>query len=336
MKSIQNERNSSIELLRIFAILFIISHHFLVHGMKLWEDISWSNYILLTLDSAFYVAVNCFVLISGYYSIRFDWKKLLRIYLLTAIIGGIGYLTHLIIDDATLGRSVIYNTVLCISHPPKTWFVQIYVFLFLFSPLINAALSSLDKGKMKQVLCLMTIVCVYIGWFWQDNVNKGGDNLINFIWCYCIGYYLKNYFKIDRFAKIYYLLIWILASCLNTVLSITIDSYIPRGHNNPLIMIAAINLFLFFRSFNFSSKYINIIAGSTLGVYLIHENTYLSRFLYRSDCVSFYQSNIFNFVLTVVGLFVICVLIDMTIRYLILNPCLTYIFKFKFLKKKDE
>ena len=104
-------RNSNIELLRIVAMLFIISHHFLVHGMNIWQDSSWDNLTLLSLDSLFFIGVNVFVLISGYYTIRFDWKKLLRLYLLAAIIGGVGYMTHIITDDASLGRSIVYNTI---------------------------------------------------------------------------------------------------------------------------------------------------------------------------------------------------------------------------------
>lgn len=111
-------RNSNIELMRIIAMLFIISHHFLVHGMNIWQDSSWDNLTLLSLDSLFFIGVNVFVLISGYCGIRFNWNKLLRLYLLTAIVGGIGYIVHLIIDNASLGSSIIYNTIFSISHAP--------------------------------------------------------------------------------------------------------------------------------------------------------------------------------------------------------------------------
>ena len=32
------KRSSNIELLRIVAIIFIIAHHLLVHGLNLWGD----------------------------------------------------------------------------------------------------------------------------------------------------------------------------------------------------------------------------------------------------------------------------------------------------------
>ena len=38
------KRNSNIELLRIMAMLFILIHHLLVHGLKIFPDcISWGG-----------------------------------------------------------------------------------------------------------------------------------------------------------------------------------------------------------------------------------------------------------------------------------------------------
>lgn len=315
-------RNSNIELLRIVAMLFIISHHFLVHGMNIWQDSSWDNLTLLSLDSLFFIGVNVFVLISGYYTIRFDWKKLLRLYLLAAIIGGVGYMTHIIIDDASLGRSVIYNTIFSISHAPGTWFIKTYIYLFFFSPILNSALNSFDRKQTQLVLILLTIISVYFGWFWQDDINKDGYNLINFVWIYCIGYYLSHYFDHSKISCLIYLVISIISSISNAVISILIESYQAWTYNNPLIVLAAISFLLFFLSFNFSSRLVNYIASSTLGVYLIHENAYLSPLLYKQQYVLFYSSNVIYFLISVIGVFVICSIIDLMIRELVANPLL--------------
>ena len=315
-------RNSNIELLRIVAMFFIISHHFLVHGMNIWQNSSWDNLTLLSLDSLFFIGVNVFVLISGYYTIRFDWKKLLRLYLLAAIIGGVGYMAHLIIDDASLGRSFIYNTIFSISHAPGTWFIKTYIFLFFLSPILNSALNGFDRKQTQLVLILLTIISVYFGWFWQDDINKDGYNLINFVWIYCIGYYLSHYFNHRKISCFIYLLISIICSIFNAVISIFIEAYQAWAYNNPLVVFAAISFFLFFLSFNFSSKFVNCIASSTLGVYLIHENAYISPLLYKEQCVTFYSSNVVSFFLSVMGVFVICSIIDYGIRILIANPLL--------------
>lgn len=45
--------------------------------------------------------------------------------------------------------------------------------------------------------------------------------------------------------------------------------------NNPIVLAESAMLVLFFRDFNFSSKFVNTVAGTTLGIYAIHENPYV-------------------------------------------------------------
>lgn len=320
-------RNSNIELLRIVAMLFIISHHFLVHGMHIWQDVSWQTLPLLSINSACYIGVNVFVLISGYCTIRFDLHKLIRLYLLTALIGGICYFAHLFIDDASLGRSVVYNTLLSISHAPGTWFIKVYIYLFLLSPLVNKALEVCNKKQLHLILLSLTIISVYFGWFWHDEVNPDGFNLINFIWIYCIGYYLRHWFEVKSNTPVAYLLIWMVCSIINAVGAIAMTSYAAWTYNNPLVVIAAIAFFLFFVSFDFSSKIVNNIARCTLGVYLIHENIYISQYIYGERMATIYSSNIIYFIGSVLLLFSACAIVDYGIRKVLVHPILVCVSK---------
>lgn len=67
---IQN-RNSSIELLRIISMILIVFHHFAFHGGFKWQTNSvtishfWYNFIY----GGGKIGVNIFVLISGYFLI---------------------------------------------------------------------------------------------------------------------------------------------------------------------------------------------------------------------------------------------------------------------------
>lgn len=319
-------RNSNIELLRIISMLFIISHHFLVHGMNIWQDSSLSNFCLLSLDACFYVAVNVFILISGYFGIKFVWKKILTVYLLTACIGGFCYFAHLFVDNASFGRSVIWQTVFSISHG-STWFIQVWIYLFLFSPIINTALNTFNKQQLQLVLFLLTIICVYFGWFWQGEVNKDGYNLINFIWIYSIGYYLHHFFDYNTKCSLIYIVVWLLCSFINVILFIILDSYCAWTYNNPLVVVASIAFFLYFRSLTFSSKLINAIAQCTLGVYLIHEHAYISPIIYGEEFASIYSSNIIYFIISVLLLFSLCAVIDLIIRKILLYPVLDVLSK---------
>ena len=314
-----NIRNSNVELLRIIAMLFIIMHHFLTHGMHILQNNSWENFLFVSLNSLCYIGCVVFVLISGYYGIKFDWIKLLRLYILTASIGGICYIAHLLIDDASFGKSVIYNTFFSISHT-KNWFLKIYFYLFLFSPILNIALNACNKNKSLFILFVLTFICVYFGWFWQDELYSDGCNLVNFVWIYCIGDYLKRYYNKSTLSPIVYLLIWIVCSIYNSVMSIMFNTYHAFTYNNPLVIAAAISFFLFFISYDFVSKLINSIAMCTLGVYLIHEKAFISPIIYGQEISSIYSTNIFYFLLSVVICFSACSLIDMALRKIVVSP----------------
>ena len=65
------ERNSNLELLRIFSMFLIVTHHFAIHsGLPLWNfsssnalNLIWSQWLCLGGK----LGVDLFVLISGYF-----------------------------------------------------------------------------------------------------------------------------------------------------------------------------------------------------------------------------------------------------------------------------
>ncbi|WP_353885604.1 acyltransferase family protein [uncultured Veillonella sp.] len=74
------------ELLRIFAMLMIVGMHYMNFGGILWSnDInSITNRRIAWLLEAFcFVAVNCYVLVSGYFLVqtkKFEWRKALKLW----------------------------------------------------------------------------------------------------------------------------------------------------------------------------------------------------------------------------------------------------------------
>ena len=68
-------RNSNFEMLRIVAILCIV----VMHSSSFVNPDDY-NFLLLKLIGAIGNAgVSCFILISGYYGIRFRWEKIFEI-----------------------------------------------------------------------------------------------------------------------------------------------------------------------------------------------------------------------------------------------------------------
>ena len=70
-------RNSNLEMLRILAIVMILY----IHAFGLISGMGYTNFgreITVLANCICNIGVSCFILISGYFSIRFDWDKIIR------------------------------------------------------------------------------------------------------------------------------------------------------------------------------------------------------------------------------------------------------------------
>ena len=72
----QNQRQSNIELLRCFAMLCIIVYHLCLFALG---GVSTGTKLYQALQIPLHIGVPLFVLISGYFGIRFSLKGLMRL-----------------------------------------------------------------------------------------------------------------------------------------------------------------------------------------------------------------------------------------------------------------
>ena len=87
------QRASNIELLRIFSMMMIMVLHFIVHVLNNDAPVGTTEWALWNANKVLTIsATSIFVLISGYFGIRFTFRKLLSLYLQCFIWGLLGYL----------------------------------------------------------------------------------------------------------------------------------------------------------------------------------------------------------------------------------------------------
>ena len=92
-----------------------------------------------------------------------------------------------------------------------------------------------------------------------------------------------------------------------------------KYYNSILAVIWAASTFIYFIDVKFKSKLINFISSSVLGIYLIHENDLLKRYIWRGI---FPNANYANFpyihaLIKVLCIFIICLIIDVIKRFTI-------------------
>ena len=118
------DRSSNFELLRLLCIFGILMMH-TFGGID--TSVSFFNTeIHVLVNSVFNMGVTCFILLSGYFGIRFDFKKLIRLDLMIIFFTIFGT-----IAVGNLGiKALIKSCIPVISR--YYWFISCYFFLCFF------------------------------------------------------------------------------------------------------------------------------------------------------------------------------------------------------------
>ena len=271
-----SERDTNMELLRLVLMFFIVIHHSIVHGLGLMElshsfcTLSEPAFIFACLINAFcIIAVNAFILISGYFSIQCSKSKF--IYLMAQL--AVCVLLFSIPYFAATGafRQVLSNLLL-FSHS-RYWFIIDYFILFAFAPALNLLFDNTSKNGQLLFIASLFFVSCYLGFVWHHDANINGYTIFQFIFLYSIGRFIKiNDFSFKSApATLIYVLCSVLVASLMIAFHHTghdLRAWSMTFYNNPVLVVSAISFFFIFRNLQFQSSRINYLASSSIIIYL--------------------------------------------------------------------
>ena len=221
-----------------------------------------------------HVAVICFVLISGYYHIKPSLRGIIK------LIGPIIlFYLPLTIYELTQGVGDAKNLLFITKSP--YWFIRVYVFLYLLSPIINSFLKS--KTHKLYLLIVTGVLAVYMGCLGEPSL-KDGKNVILFIFLYVVGDFLREFKHYwESIKSVYWALLWLILNVLLVVSWLSLHDT-PIGdviwrlsypYCSPILILNAITLFIVFGSIHLKSRCINWLASSVLAVYIIHHQHFV-------------------------------------------------------------
>ena len=282
-------RDSQIELLRIVSMVMILILHanflgvgapdrtdFLVNAPRTWAQ--------MAIESFSIVAVDVFVLISGWYGIQFKKRRLaaflFQIWFFTFVL----YFVSLYFDPE-LPPTPRFAAHLMIMDP--YWFARSYLLLYLLSPVLNKVIEYLHYrcAKWNEGTPLLVVIVLYalvqsiFGWYGSSPLwGTEGNSVFTFIFIYFVGRWLRLYgHRITHlphwvYALTYFILCLLIAFLGGTaILHNNVDACFFWYKNTSLpVIVAAISLFFFFQRFSFRSSRINKLAASCFAVYLFN------------------------------------------------------------------
>lgn len=348
-------RKSNFELLRIFAMLMIIAHHFASHGvLHVLEGnaayLTWRNGRPLNkIISCLYapggkIGVGIFFMMTGYFMINkhsFSLKKVVLESSFYGLINSIIYIICLRLGVYPIPESkvsaVLIPTILAIFNPATGgvwWFVSAYVMLILLLPFFNRLLNCFTKKGY-----FIFLVIFWIIWYSIGSLGAPFYNVAIGIFFYCIGGYIRIYEKKTKFRRkiilfSFFIIFWIFdAYCIYanaSIASIFLNSsaiknlFFNQIQTSLCWPICAISMFKLFASINIGfNEIINKIASTTFGIYLIHDFVPF-RYLIWNKLLKvdlLYSNRLFPLyaLLVVIAVFIVCSGIDM-VRQALIEP----------------
>lgn len=320
-------RQSNFEALRLLCMLMVLNLHSFsgyTHGSGAWQAFDFFR------ESTSICAVDCFILISGYFGIKWKLKSFftlvfqilfysIGIYLVVTGLGVVEWDT----------REFLIRFACLFSN---SWdFAITYVLLFLCSPALNALA---DKSTVRELLFYIFVFFITINF-----ISVPRHPFFTFSLLYLIGRYLR---KMDAassrfpagkaywtatiliFASVYFLLFNTLHIKDPEVVGSWPVGFIGFDYASPLVIAQAVSLFLIFAKKSFSSQFINWCAESCFAIYLIHMHPTIKNIGYYSFTTNLYELHAWKHILVLLILimlvFIGSILID-KIRIIISECC---------------
>lgn len=293
----ENQRNYSIDLLRIFSMTLVSCIHFLCYN-GLWDNSDMPAYnrlfcdILVTLTYSF---VNLFVMMSGYLLCEKDFKLSRIVNTWTMV--WIGCVSTAIIVCLICPNVICINGIIRSAFPILTasyWYIISYFFLLLVAPFINKAMAMSSAKTLRNVLlgiCVLVLIYMNFNPLINTNTYVGPDTALPwFCYMYAIGAYIRKY-SISRYVFITFLGILSFTILLATkYFHISFPQGLSILNTSSLFsVLLAVSLFVSFikfgSMFKLSPKILggaNLLGKSSLLVYIIQEN-YLFREWYWQE-----------------------------------------------------
>lgn len=276
------QRISNVELLRIVAMFGVVILHlnFGTFGIPDRNEIissPISETLRILLEAICVCATNVFVLISGYFGIRFKIKSLLKLLFQCAF-----FFFGIWIIMMLLGKESfsINNLMKCLMLPNESsWFVKCYLGLYVLAPVLNRFVDSCGKKEFITVLISFYTLQTTYGWITNaTDFIASGFSAYSFIGLYLLGRYINRHKpafaknKLSRDILFFTLMTLVITAMIFVGIQYNAASLEARAlaYSNPIVIAQAVYLLLTFLKFHISSSIINWIAASCFAVFLGH------------------------------------------------------------------
>lgn len=297
-------RDSNMEMLRIISILVIIASHYTASSgvldlFGLSENTKYNEYLLFACSSWGKVAINCFILISGYYLCtgKLTWQRYIKLLAQVIFYQYAIFILAALIGIVEVTPYNVYRTLFSIPIFINEGFTSSFLAFYLFVPCYNIIIKNLSKKHLGfTILGLLWVFTISSSFFFSKSMNEP----FWYMTMYLLGGYIRlypNFFFDSKKYSIYLLLGGLSATFCSylffqkygeTIAFFMGMSKVGTGYwtgDSCRLMALIVGLagFLVAKNTNkFYNKYVNEMALGCFGVLLIHANFATRNWMWQS------------------------------------------------------
>ena len=332
-------RQGNFELLRIIAMIMIVTLHYLGKGKLLNLDNGSITYFVAWFCEALsYVAVNVYVLISGYFtkSTKFKFNKILDLWIQTIIISGTAYIIALKTGISEEFKSPDFFKSFMPITRNSYWFITTYFVFCAIAPFLVNIVNTINQKQHKTVCATLVFITSVLPTIFYEadwlKISKG-YHIIWFVTLFFVASYIRKY---DTFKKnpFFYFVLYLLSCTIGYVIKFVLCYLTLRLNNTDksdkffanynmfFVFLASVFLFLAFKNIKINSNILNKIilffSSATLYVYLIHEAPSTRSFLWEKIVNPMghlgFPDIIINYIVGIFGVYFVCSVLGYIIK----------------------
>lgn len=199
------------------------------------------------------------------------------------------------------------------------WFITVFLLITSIRPLLAKALTSMSDTEIISILVFLGFFDCIQAIFGSNAFHEYGTGFLHAFFCVVLGYSIKvlPMFDIGKFKA---LLLYVVCCCVAGGIALVEkkvwhhNDALALLYNSPLIILASIGFFGFFRKLSFKSSKITSIAPYVLGIYLVNDHPFMRKYFWEDvlHCSAFYDSNwmLLHFFICLIGFVIVGVITD--------------------------
>ena len=331
-------RSSNLELLRILCMLLIIGDH--LTGQSGIADYTTlpSSFAFCLIGCGSRIACSVFVLIGGWFLCEQPYKtrRPLSLWLSLWL-----YTVPVTLLCKLAGLDVSWGALRWAAFPASTrqlWFISDYLLLLLCVPLLNRLLRGLSRPAHRGLLAVLAVSLIVYPTLFGEN-GAVSDSAWMFLDEYLLIAYLRRW-PDNRLAHLLQhraaaLGLGLGLPLLNTILRAVLETrgltdgkafqymaYYRTALGALPNLLAALALFYLFKGLDLGCvRWVNALAGTTLGVYILHQVPAFRGFLWNGLLqAEAHHGSVGYTLLAILAVFLGCAAVDALRTALVMRP----------------